>query len=68
LVAATKALDRVLLWNHILIPQWYNPRDWVATWNMFGRPAKLPSQATSFQQVWWFDKEAAAKLGAERGR
>ena len=68
LVAATKALDRVLLWHHILIPQWHNPSDWVATWNMFGRPAKLPSQATSFQQVWWFDKEAAAKLGPERGR
>ncbi len=68
LVAATKALDRVLLWNYILVPQWYNPNDWVATWNMFGRPAKLPSQATSFQQVWWLDKDAAAKLGPERGK
>jgi microcin C transport system substrate-binding protein len=68
LVAATKALDRVLLWNHILVPQWHNPKEWVATWNMFGRPAKLPSQATSFQQVWWLDKDAAAKLGPERGK
>ncbi len=68
LVAATKALDRVLLWNYIVVPQWNNPNDWVATWNMFGRPSKLPSQATSFQQVWWLDKDAAAKLGPDRGK
>ena len=68
LVAATKALDRVLLWNHILVPQWNSSADRVATWNMFGRPGKLPSQATSFQQVWWLDKDAAAKLGPDRGK
>ncbi len=68
LIAATRALDRVLLWNHVVVPQYHLPFDRVATWNMFGRPAKLPSQATSFQQVWWFDETAAAKLGPGRGR
>jgi microcin C transport system substrate-binding protein len=68
LVAATHALDRVLLWSDVLVPQWYNPSDWVSHWNMFGRPAKVPSQATSFQQVWWFDAVAAAKLGPARGK
>jgi microcin C transport system substrate-binding protein len=68
LVAATRALDRVLLWSHIAVPQWHRPGDWIATWSMFGRPAKLPSQATSFQRVWWLDEAAAAKLGPGRGK
>ena len=68
LVAATHALDRVLLWSHLVVPQWYFAGDRIAYWNMFGRPAKLPSQATSFQQVWWLDKDAAARLGPDRGK
>jgi microcin C transport system substrate-binding protein len=68
LVAATRALDRVLLWKHIVVPQWTTPSDRVSFWDMFGRPAKLPSQATSFQQVWWIDEAAAAKLGPNRGK
>ena len=68
LVAATQALDRVLLWSHLVVPQWHSAGDRVAYWNMFGRPAKLPSQATSFNQVWWLDPAAAAKLGPNRGR
>jgi microcin C transport system substrate-binding protein len=68
LVAATKALDRVLLWNHYFVPQWHAPYDRVATWNMFGRPAKLPSQATSFQQTWWVDEALEKKLPATRGK
>ncbi len=68
LVAATKALDRVLLWNHYVVPQWHSPNDRIATWNMFGRPAKLPSQATSFQQVWWMDPALAKALPGTRGQ
>jgi microcin C transport system substrate-binding protein len=68
LVAATKALDRVLLWNHYVVPQWHSPNDRIATWTMFGRPAKLPSQATSFQQVWWYDAELAKALPGTRGQ
>ncbi len=36
LVAATHALDRVLLWNHYLVPQWHMPFDRLARWDMFG--------------------------------
>jgi microcin C transport system substrate-binding protein len=68
LVAATTALDRVLLWNHYVVPQWHAPYDRIATWNMFGRPAKLPSQATSFQQVWWYDAALAKALPGTRGQ
>ncbi|MCL4766239.1 MAG: extracellular solute-binding protein [Hyphomicrobiaceae bacterium] len=68
LVAATRALDRVLLWNHYVIPQWHTPFDRIATWDMFGRPEKLPEQAVSFMRVWWMDPDAQKKLAMERGR
>lgn len=68
LVAATRALDRVLLWNHYVVPQWHTPYDRVATWDLFGRPDKLPSQSISFQRVWWHDAEKAKALQAARGR
>jgi microcin C transport system substrate-binding protein len=68
LVAATKALDRVLLWNHFVVPQWHAPYDRVATWNMFGRPAKLPSRTPAFRQVWWYDAALAKALPGTRGQ
>ena len=41
LVAATKALDRVLLWNHYVIPQWNYPKVRTARWDRFGRPIRI---------------------------
>ena len=38
LVAATKALDRVLLWNHYVVPQWTYPYVRTARWDRFSRP------------------------------
>jgi microcin C transport system substrate-binding protein len=67
LVAATHALDRVLLWNYYTVPQWYNPNEWLATWDMFGRPEKLPSLTSSFMQVWWVDEAKKKALMAARG-
>lgn len=66
LVAATKALDRVLLWNHYVVPQWHYPFERVAYWDKFGRPDKLPKLTPAFLQVWWVDpaKDAALKKGS----
>jgi microcin C transport system substrate-binding protein len=64
LVAATHALDRVLLWNYYVVPLWYYPYERLAYWDKFGRPAKLPSQSSSFERIWWYDKAAADKLTA----
>ena len=64
LMAATRALDRVLLWNHYLVPQWFNPSSWFAYWDKFGRPAKHPSQDPSPLTTWWIDPAVAAKLEA----
>ncbi len=67
-VAATRALDRVLLWNHYLVPQWHFPYDRIASWDIFGRAEKLPSQAPSAViTTWWLDPAKAEKLKAQRG-
>jgi microcin C transport system substrate-binding protein len=64
LVAATKALDRVLLWNHYVVPQWNYPKVRTARWDRFGRPTELPKYGLSgFPAIWWFDADKAAKIG-----
>lgn len=67
LVAATRALDRVLLWGHHVVPQWYYPKERIAYWDKFGRPDKLPSQSASVIRTWWVDPEKARTLKTERG-
>jgi microcin C transport system substrate-binding protein len=62
LVAATRALDRVLLWHDFVVPQWYAPKTRIAYWNRYGQPATLPAQTPGFLQVWWFDRTLAAQL------
>lgn len=66
LVATTRALDRVLLWGHYVVPQWYNPFQWIATWDIFGRPEKLPSRTAAFTQIWWVDPAKEQALAAHR--
>ena len=62
LQTAVRALDRVLLWNHYVIPTYYNDEAWVAYWNRFGRPERSPVYATGFPRVWWVDREKDAEL------
>jgi ABC-type oligopeptide transport system substrate-binding subunit len=65
LVAATKALDRVLLWNHYVVPQLTYNKQRAARWDRFGRPEKLPEYGSSaFPTIWWWDAERAAKTGS----
>jgi microcin C transport system substrate-binding protein len=64
LVAATKALDRVLLWNHYVVPQWNYPKLRTARWDRFGRPSEMPKYGQSgFPAIWWFDADRAARIG-----
>ena len=42
LVAATKALDRVLLWNHYVVPQWTYGKVRTARWDRYGHPKEMP--------------------------
>lgn len=63
LVTATKALDRVLLANHFVIPQWTLDYDRYAFWNRFGRPETLPEYSFGFPTVWWYDADKAKATG-----
>jgi microcin C transport system substrate-binding protein len=62
LVAATHALDRVLLWNHYVVPQWTYGKVRTARWDRFDRPDEMPKYgASAFPTVWWWDEKKAAK-------
>jgi len=65
LVASTRALDRVLLWNHYVVPQWTYTKDRTARWERFGRPSEMPKYGPQavFPAIWWWDADKAAKTG-----
>jgi microcin C transport system substrate-binding protein len=54
LVARTRALDRVLLWGHYVIPHFHLNAFRVAYWDRFGRPAVAPKNEIGFD-TWWVD-------------
>ena len=63
-VAATRALDRVLLWRHFSVPHYYPPYIPVVYWDRFGRPEK---EADWFNLIWnmpnwWIDPARDAAL------
>jgi microcin C transport system substrate-binding protein len=63
LVAATHALDRVLLWNFYVVPQFTYPFSRYARWDRFNH-AELPKYARSgLPALWWYDAEKAARIG-----
>ncbi len=62
LITATRALDRVLLWNHYVIPQWHINAFRLAYWDKFGRPDVNPPYALPIQETWWIkEKNAPSK-------
>jgi microcin C transport system substrate-binding protein len=63
LVAATKALDRVLLWNFYVVPQWTYSYARTARWDRFSHPETMPKYGqAAFPTIWWWDKDKAAKV------
>jgi len=66
LVAATRAMDRVLIWNFYVVPQWTYGKARTARWDRYGHPDEMPKYgASAFPTVWWWDAEKAART---RGR
>ena len=66
-IAAVKALDRVLLANQYVIPTYTYIGDRIAYWNRFSHPEPYPKFAVDFLGAWWWDKDKAAKTGAQNG-
>jgi microcin C transport system substrate-binding protein len=64
LEAATRALDRILLWNHYVVPQWYYNKVRTARWDRFGHPDLMPKYGrAAFPTLWWWDVQKVAKAG-----
>lgn len=54
LIAATRALDRVLLWNYYVIPHYHLNRWRLAYWDKFGRPEVFPKYSSPpVEDTWW---------------
>jgi microcin C transport system substrate-binding protein len=67
LVAATHALDRVLLAHHYVVPQWTSGTQRTARWNRYSRPDLMPEYgASAFPTIWWYDEEKVARTGVAR--
>lgn len=61
LVATTRALDRVLLWNYYVIPNWYIGSFRILYWNKVGRPEIMPKYDSQFGMNEWWAKDAKQK-------
>ncbi len=64
LVAATRALDRVLLWNFYVVPQFTYGFVRYARWDRFSHADPLPKYGVSgLPSLWWYDEAKAVKIG-----
>jgi len=61
LVTYTKVLDRILLFNYYLIPQFHIGHYRVAYWNKISRPEVSPKYDLGFD-FWWFDPKKAKNM------
>lgn len=66
LVARTRAMDRVLLWQNYLIPNWHLRAWWLAWWDKFGRPERSPKYGLGFPAAWWVDPARERALAEAR--
>lgn len=56
LVIKTRAMDRILLWNHYVIPMWHYPKWRIAYWNKLQRPQTLSGISPLITDTWWSTK------------
>ena len=56
-----RALDRVLTWNHYVIPEWHISKFRVAYWNKFSKPEIRPKYDLGLD-TWWVDPEKEQQL------
>lgn len=56
-----RALDRVLTWNHYVVPMWGYSKFRIAYWDRFSMPAVRPKYSIG-TGTWWFDSAKNARL------
>ncbi len=61
---STKALDRLLRAERIMIPTWFKSNHWVAYYDQYEYPDPLPPYALGYLDFWWYNAEKAEKLKA----
>lgn len=64
LVAATRAFDRVMLWNFYHVPGMVRPGYRLTYWDRYGRPQTQPLSRPVFLDTWWWDPARAARVDA----
>ena len=65
LITITKALDRVLLWNHYVIPNWHISSYRVLYWDIFNKPSIKPKYSLGFNN-WWIDQNKFDLIQSKR--
>ena len=65
LIAACRALDRVLLWSYYVIPQWHNRVTRIAYWAKLRHPEAWPRYGVDLF-AWWVDPAKATAVEAAR--
>ncbi len=58
---AVRAMDRVLMWGHYMVPLYHLNDDRYAYWDKFGRPEAIPVYGTVLD-TWWVDPKKAEAL------
>ena len=65
LITITRALDRVLLWNYYVIPQWHISAYRVLYWDMFDQPKIKPKYSLGFD-TWWINQNKVDFINSQR--
>lgn len=61
-ITATRALDRVLLAHHFVVPHWHIPTHRLAYWHNISRPDNLPLYSHGFPSIWWANEDKPNKF------
>jgi microcin C transport system substrate-binding protein len=64
LQTASRALDRILLWEHYVIPHYHVRSHRVIHWDIFGKPEKAPLYNYGLM-TWWIDPAKVQKLSGK---
>lgn len=62
-VAATRALDRVLLWNFYFVAVMSKTKNALAWWDKFGMPEHgILNREVVYHDLWWWDEPKTARV------